>query len=105
MRAGEGLGEDLQRCEPVVCSSWSVVHAVGDAVKLVLTEDTEVRALGQVLAQQPVGVLTGAALPGAVRVAEVHTTPVRAVRSLSRDNSLPWSTPRLPRRWRAFLPS
>lgn len=34
--------------------------------------DGQVGSLGEVLAQQPIGVLVGAALPGAVRVAEVH---------------------------------
>ena len=53
-------------------SARSVVEAVGDGIELVLTVDREVGALGQVLAQQPVGVLAGAALPWAVRVAEVH---------------------------------
>ena len=51
---------------------WSAVQAVGDGVEIVLTEAAQVRALGQVLAQQPVGVLAGAALPRAVRIAEVH---------------------------------
>src|SRR5258708_11134185 len=52
-------------------SARSGVQAVGDGVEFVLTVDREIRALGQVLAQQPVGVLTGAALPRAVRVGEV----------------------------------
>ena len=50
----------------------AVVEQVGDRIELLLAVDREVRALGQELADQPVGVLAGAALPGAVRVAEVH---------------------------------
>ena len=72
MRASQGLSEALQRREPVVCSARAAVHAVGNSVEFVLGVDRQVRALGQVLSQQPVGVLARAALPGAVWVAEVH---------------------------------
>ena len=48
------------------------VQAVGDSVELFLAVDAQVRALGQVLAQQAVRVLAGAALPRAVRITEVH---------------------------------
>ena len=44
------------------------VQAVRDGVQLALRVARQVRALGQVLAQQAVGVLVGAALPGAVRI-------------------------------------
>ena len=43
----------------------------GDVVEVVGLVDRQVGALGEVLAQQPVGVLVGAALPGRVGVAEV----------------------------------
>ena len=36
MRAGQGLSEDLQRREPVVCSARSAVHAVGNGIEFVL---------------------------------------------------------------------
>ena len=71
MRAGQGLSEHLQRGVPVVCSARSGVQAVGDAIEFFLAEDTEVSALGQVLTNEAVGVLAGAALPRAVGVAEV----------------------------------
>ena len=71
MRAGQGLREHLKRGMPVVCRTRPGVQAVGDTVKFVLAEDADVGALGQVLSDEPVGVLAGAALPGAVRVAEV----------------------------------
>ncbi len=66
------MGEDGQRSVEAVGGARSVVQAVGDAIELFLAVDAQVGALGQVLAQQAVGVLAGAALPGAVRVAEVH---------------------------------
>src|SRR5258708_24983955 len=53
-------------------SARSAVEAVGDGIEFVLTVDREVGAFWQVLTQQPVGILTGAALPRAVRIAEVH---------------------------------
>src|ERR1700740_3450602 len=53
-------------------STRSAVEAVGDGIELVLAVDREVSAFWQVLTHQPVGVLAGAALPRAVRIAEVH---------------------------------
>ena len=43
--------------------AWSMVEAVLDGVQSAGV-DAQVGALGEVLAQQPVGVLVGAALPG-----------------------------------------
>lgn len=48
-----------------------VVEFVGDGVEIVLAVCGQVGAFGEVLPEQPVGVLVGASLPGAVRVAEV----------------------------------
>jgi len=50
----------------------SIVQTVGNVVEFGLRVNGQIGALGQVLAQQPIGVLAGAALPGAVGVAEVH---------------------------------
>ncbi len=50
----------------------SIVQAVGNGVQFSLGVHRQIGALGQVLPQQPVGVLAGTALPGAVGVAEVH---------------------------------
>ena len=50
----------------------AVVEQVGNRIVLLLAVHRKVRALGQVLAAQAVGVRAGAALPGAVRVTEVH---------------------------------
>ena len=55
-----------------VRGAWPGVQAIGDGVELFLAVGAEIRALGKVLAQQSVRVLTGAALPRAVRVTEVH---------------------------------
>jgi len=67
VRAGRGLREHLQRGMSVVRSAGPRVQAIGDAIEIFLAEDAEVRALGQALSDEPVGVLAGAALPGAVR--------------------------------------
>jgi len=44
------------------------VQAMRDGVQLALRIARQVRALGQVLAQQAIRILVGAALPGAVRI-------------------------------------
>ena len=55
------------RGEVKTCS-WGRVRAVGDGAQLALRVPRQVRALGQVLAQQPIRVFIGAALPQAVRI-------------------------------------
>ena len=70
--SGQYLAVDLQRRSPVEGGTGSVVHLVGNGVEVVLAVHREVGALGQILAQHPVGVLARASLPGTVRVAEVH---------------------------------
>lgn len=72
MRACQGLRKYVVSRLPVGRSAWPVVVAVGDDVEVVMGVDRQVGVLRQVLAQQPVGVLTGAARPGAVGVAEVQ---------------------------------
>src|SRR5207302_4782187 len=67
----EELGEFLGWFEPAECLTGSIVERVGGGVEVVLSMDGEVGAFGEVLAAQAVGVLVGAALPGAVRIAEV----------------------------------
>ena len=71
MKVGQCLSKHLERSSPVVSSARSGVHAVGYGVEFVLRVDRPIGALGQVLTQQPVGVLAGTALPRAVRVAEI----------------------------------
>lgn len=81
--AERGLGEssifvvDLQRrVESVPLPlPGPGVEVQRDLVELILAVHRQVRALGQVLSEQAVGVFVAAALPGAVRVGEVdrHT--------------------------------
>lgn len=73
LRIGEKFREHLQRRSPVQGLARSGVEAVGNCIELLLEVDRQVRALGQLLAQQPIGVFAGAALPGAVRIAEAHS--------------------------------
>lgn len=50
----------------------AVVDFIGDGVQLFLAVARQIGAFGQVLANQPVGVLIAATLPWAVRIAKVH---------------------------------
>ena len=58
---------------------------MGDGVQLVLGVARQVCALGQVLAQQAIGVLIGTALPGAVRIGneDLDREPLGQLRVLS----------------------
>lgn len=49
--------------------AWPLVEAIGDRLELLLAVEGQVRALRQVLSEEPMGVLAGAALPGALGVA------------------------------------
>ena len=51
---------------------WARVQAMHDGVQLVLGVARQVRALGQVLAQQPIRILVGAVLPRAVGIGKEH---------------------------------
>ena len=66
-----GLVDGDGRVEPMD-GSRAGVEQVGNGIELLLAVHGQVRALGQVLADQSVGVLAGAPLPRAVRVTEVH---------------------------------
>src|SRR3954471_9672308 len=67
----EELVQSLGRCSPAQGLSRSAVEGDRHGCKVLGAVHAEVGALWKVLAQQPVGVLVRAALPGAVRVAEV----------------------------------
>ena len=62
------LRRDFQGRRNVETFPRACVHAMRDGVQLALGIARQVRALGQVLAQEAMGVLVGAALPGAVRI-------------------------------------
>ena len=63
---------DLMGCKPVQRFPRPAIHQIGNRIELLLTVPRQVRALGQELANQVVGVFIGAALPRAVRIAEIH---------------------------------
>lgn len=67
----EQLVECLCRCLPGERLSWSCVQCMGNSAQLVGTVAAKVRSRGKVLAKQTIGVFVAAALPGALRVAEV----------------------------------
>jgi hypothetical protein len=56
--------EDFGRFLPVECLSWTVVEFVGDGVEFGLCVVRQVGSFGEVLAQEPVGVLVATPLPG-----------------------------------------
>ena len=62
------LREDLQGRGEVEALSWARIQPMCDGVQLALRIARQVRSLGQILAQQPIGILVGPALPGAVRI-------------------------------------
>src|SRR5215211_1118072 len=72
---GEVLVKDLGRGAPSERLARPAVECVGDGGQIAGAVAGEIGALGEVLPEQPVGVLVGAALPGALRVAEVHLQP------------------------------
>lgn len=67
------LGKDLQRRLPVQAFSGSSVQALGDRVQFVLGVARQICAFGEVLAQQPSGMLSGPALPRTLRVSKAHS--------------------------------
>ena len=67
----EVFGEHLGGCPPPEGLAGSTVQRRRDACWLLGTVTGEVGAFGEVLAQQPVGVLVGAALSRASRITEI----------------------------------
>src|SRR5918994_3511018 len=70
-QSSQQLGESLRWFHPAKGLSRPPVELTGDRVEVVLVVDRQVGALGEVLPQQPVGVLVAAPLPRAVGIAEV----------------------------------
>src|SRR6266567_6988808 len=74
-RSGSGVVQQLRhrfcRGLPAECLAGAAVEGGGDGGQIARAVAAQVGALGEVLAQQPVGVLVAGPLPGAVRVAEV----------------------------------
>jgi transposase len=86
----EVLVKRLSRCFPTQRLSRSAIERGGDRRKRIGAMSAEIGAFRKVLAQQPVGVLIGATLPRALRIAEVdldtsvnlQTRMLRHLRSL-----------------------
>ena len=71
MKCTSGFLEELSRCSVVESFSRSIVEFLDDVVQVALGEGMQVGFLGDVLAEQAVGVFVCAALPGAVGIGEV----------------------------------
>ena len=66
------LREDLQGRGEVQALSRARIQSMRDGVQLALSVARQVYTLRQVLAQQPIGIFIGSALPGAVRIGKEH---------------------------------
>ena len=66
------LVEGFGWCAPAEDLAWPRVDGGCDGIDVFAGPSGEVGALGEVLAQQSVGVLVHAALPGAVGIREEH---------------------------------
>src|ERR1035437_88563 len=67
----KNLGELLHWCHESKRFAWTTVQTIGNERQPFGTVEREIRSLRHVLTEQAIGVLVGAALPGAVGVAEV----------------------------------
>jgi len=67
----KNLGELLHWCHESKRFAWTMVQTIGNDRQPIGAVEREIRSLRHVLTKQAVGVLVGAALPGAVGVAEV----------------------------------
>ena len=59
---------DFQGRGKVETFSWARIQSMGDGIQLTLRIGGQVRALGQVLTQQAIGILVGAPLPRGMRI-------------------------------------
>ena len=71
------FGEDFVRCTEAEDFARPVIEGVLDGVEFVLSDEVEIHALGQVLADEAIGIFIGATLPRAVWITEedVHAQP------------------------------
>lgn len=68
--------ESFCQCLPAQCFSGARVQSVSNGAQFFRAMFAEIRALGEVLAEQTVGILVAATLPRALRIAEVNSRPV-----------------------------
>ncbi len=54
----------FQRRPKVETFSWARIESMGNGIQLTVGIARQIRAFGQVLTQQPIRILVGAALPG-----------------------------------------
>jgi hypothetical protein len=66
-RFGKGAFELLARRREVERFARPAIQPVGDGIEVIRVEAGQRDAFREILAQQPIGVLVGAALPGCVR--------------------------------------
>ena len=66
-----GHGKSISWCFPAEGRPWPCVEFQRDGIELSLGDVRQIRTLGEVLAQQAVGVLVGAALPRTAGITEV----------------------------------
>ena len=80
-RPRQDLSQGLGRGFPAEGLAGPGVQLRRDRVQVLFAVHGQVGALGEVLAQQPVGVLVAAPLPGRMRIAEVDVGPPRVFRT------------------------
>lgn len=74
-RTNESFVDDLAGCSIAEALARPIIERVNDEGKLTIGYLREVSTLGEVAAQQPIGIFVDLALPGAVRVGEEHPRP------------------------------
>ena len=67
--------DDLIGCSVAEALAGPIIKRMDNDGKFVIADLREVGTFGEVATQQPVGVLVGPALPGAVRSGEEHPQP------------------------------
>ena len=66
------VSKNFQRRLPVQAFSGARVEFLGNGIQFALGVARQIRSLGEVLAQQPIGILIGSALPGTMRIGKEH---------------------------------
>lgn len=72
LQSRQVLGIHLQGRCIAQCHPGAAIELIGHGIELLLGVAAQIGALGEVLAQQPIGVFVTAAQPRAVGITEVH---------------------------------